>query len=62
MGFADAVYAGRGVQRWRGEAHSREQTLSMGRAAIGDDAFERARAQGERLSDVEVENVAFARG
>ena len=61
MGFADAVYADRGVQRWRGEERSREQTLSMGRAAIGDDAFERARAEGERLSDVEVEDIAFAR-
>ncbi len=60
MGYADAVYAGRGAQRWHGEQRSHEETLRLARAAMGDDAFERARAEGERLSDVEVEAIAFA--
>jgi len=33
----------------------------LSRDAMGDDAFEQARRAGERLSDVGVEAIAFAR-
>jgi hypothetical protein len=61
MGYADAVYAGRGAHRWHGEQRSHEETLRRVRAAVGEDVFERVRSEGKRLSDLEVEAIAFAR-
>ena len=60
VGYADAVYACRGAQRWPNEAQAHDRTVRLARDALGNSEFERLVSEGERISNIEVAAIAFA--
>ena len=60
IGYADAAYLRRGAQRWPAEVAAHDRTVRLVSDAIGVDEFERLVGEGARLSDAEIEGIAFA--
>ena len=60
VGYADAVYARRGAQRWPNELAVHERTVRLVREVVDDVEVERLAKEGARLADAEVAQVAFA--
>jgi hypothetical protein len=59
-GYADALFAARGLIRHPNEVASRERCHALARAALGETTFERLLAEGRQLRDAQIEALAFA--
>lgn len=59
-GYADARHAARDISREFNESAAFDRACQLARAALGDAAFERLRADGATLRDEQVAAIAFA--
>jgi hypothetical protein len=59
VGYADAVYAHRGAERWPSELYAHERTAQLLSEAPNRMALELAQQSGARVLDAEVAQIAF---
>ena len=59
VGYANAVHARRGAERWPSEMRAHERCLALLAAAPNEVEVERARREGARVLDAEVAQLAF---
>ncbi len=59
MGYADAVYARRGTERWPVEMEIRDRAARLTGAALGASELQRRVNEGTRVADIEIDAIAF---
>jgi hypothetical protein len=59
VGYANAVHAGRGAQRWPSEMHAHERTVQLVSDALDSNEVQRCLHDGGRLPDAAVAQLAF---
>lgn len=59
IGYADAVYARRGAERWPVEMEIRDRAARLTEAALGAEELARRVAEGTRIGDIEIDAIVF---
>jgi predicted ATPase/class 3 adenylate cyclase len=62
VGYADASYGARQESRQPNEAAADERTRKLARSTLGDPEFDRLHAEGARLRDADIAELAFGSG